>query len=60
MRRKKVDPVVKEFVETLQEMGLDTTVKQVQQGISEIYPNGTGEIEQGVVIRELFRYLKSK
>ena len=59
IRKQKIDPVVKEFVETLQEMGLQTTVKQVQQGLTEIYPDGVGDQEQGVVIRELFRYLKS-
>jgi hypothetical protein len=59
IRKQKIDPVVKEFVETLQEMGLQTTVKQVQQGLTEIYPDGAGDQDQGVVIRELFRYLKS-
>ena len=58
LKREKVDPVVKEMTETLQEMGLETTAKQVQQGLSEIYPNGVGDVEQGVVIRELFRHLK--
>ena len=59
IRKKKVDPVVKEFVETLQEMGLETTAEKVEQGLSEIYPDGTDNIDHGVVIRELFRYLKS-
>jgi len=58
LKKKKVDPVITEITETLQEMGLDTTVKQVKQGLSEIYPDGVDQ-EQGVVIRELFRYLKS-
>ena len=59
LKKKKVDPMIKEITETLQEMGLDTTVKQVEQGISEIYPEGVGDQDQGVVIRGLFRYLKS-
>ena len=59
IRKKKVDPVVKELTETLESMGLDVTVKQVQQGLSEIYPDGVSDVEQGVVIRELFRYFKS-
>ena len=59
LRKKKVDPMVKELTETLQEMGLETTVKQVEQVLIEIYPEGVGEQDQGVVIRELFRYLKS-
>ena len=58
-RKRDVDPVVKELVETLQEMGLETTVKQVEQGISEIYPDGVGDQDQGIVVRELFRHLKS-
>ena len=59
IRKKRVDPVMKEIAETLQEMGLETTIEQVQQGLIEIYPDGTNDIEQGVVIRELFRYLNS-
>ena len=59
-RKKKIDPQVKELADTLQTMGLDTTAKQVQQGLSEIYPDGTNGEEQGVIIRELFRYLKSQ
>ena len=58
-RKKKADPVIQEITETLQEMGLETTAEQVQQGLIEIYPDGVGNQEQGVVIRELFRYLKS-
>ena len=59
-RKKKIDPQVKELTETLQEMGLETTVEQVQQGLIEIYPEGTDAVEQGVVIRELYRYFKQK
>ena len=58
-KKKQVDPVIKELAETLGSMGLETTVEQVKQGLLEIYPDGTEDIEQGVVIRELFRYLKS-
>jgi len=60
VRKKKVSPVVKEMTETLESMGLDVTIEQVQQGLSEIYPDGTDEVAQGVVIRELFRCLKQK
>ena len=60
LRRKKIDPQVKEIVETLQTMGLEVTVKQVQQGLLEIYPDGIGEIDQGVVVRDIFRYFKSQ
>ena len=60
IKKKKVDPLIKELVETLESMGLETTVEQVQQGLIELYPDGTDAVEQGVVIRELFRQLRSK
>jgi len=56
---KKTDPFITELVETLESMGLSVSEKQVQQGLIEIYPDGTDDVEQGVVIRELFRHLKS-
>jgi len=60
LRKKKVDPVITELVETLESMGLDTTVEQVQQGLKEIYPDGIGDQQdQGLVVRELYRHLKS-
>ena len=59
-KKKKVDPVVRELAETLESMGLETTIEQVKQGLTEIYPDGTEGIDQGVVIRELFRYFKSQ
>jgi hypothetical protein len=58
MKRKKVDPVVKELTDTLQTMGIDISTKQVQQGLIEIYPDGINDQEQGLVVRELFRYFK--
>ena len=58
MRRKKVDPVVKELTETLESMGLEVTGKQVQQGLMELYPDGTDGVDQGLVVRELFRHFK--
>ena len=60
LKKKKIDPVVKELTETLEGMGLDVTVEQVQQGLTEIYPDGTDSVEQGLVVRELFRCLKQK
>ena len=59
-KNKKVNPMIKELTETLETMGLDISVKQVQQGLIELYPDGVGSQEQGVVVRELFRYFKSK
>jgi hypothetical protein len=57
-RVKKVDPQIKELTETLGSMGLEITVEQVQQSLPELYPDGTEEVEQGLIIRELFRHLK--
>lgn len=59
-RKTKVSPVIKELTETLESMGLETTVDQVKQALSEVYPDGTDGQDQGMVIRELFRYLKQK
>ena len=57
-RPKKVDPQIKELTETLGSMGLEITVEQVQKSLSELYPEGTDTVEQGVIIRELYRHLK--
>ena len=59
-KRIKTIPVHKEFTETLNSMGLDCTVKDVSAAISELYPEGVGEMDHGVVIRDLFRFLGSK
>ena len=58
LRKKKIDPALKEIVETIQTMGLEVTGSQVGKAIQHLYPDGTGEMEQGVVIRELFRHFK--
>ncbi len=57
-KKKMVDPQVKELADTLQTMGLEVSYQQVQQALSGLYPDGTNGEEQGVIIRELFRYLK--
>jgi hypothetical protein len=56
----KVDPMIKELAEILNSMGLETTANRVKQGLVELYPDGIGAVDQGVVIRELFRYFKSE
>ena len=58
MRIRKVDPQIKELTETLGSMGLEITAEQVQQGLTETYPEGVEGVDQGVVIRELYRHLK--
>ena len=59
IRKKKIDPALKEIVETLLTMGLEVTGSQVGKAIQQLYPDGIGEIDQGLVIRGLFRYFKS-
>ena len=60
LRKKKVDPVAKELAEVLESMGLETAFNEVQEALSVLYPDGTEGIDQGVIIRDLFRYLKQK
>ena len=57
-RTKKVDPQIKELTETLESMDLEITIEQVKQSLTELYPDGTAGVDQGVIIRELFRHLK--
>lgn len=48
-----------ELVETLGMMGLETTSTQVQEAVEALYPDGMEE-DQGVVIRDIFRFLKKR
>jgi hypothetical protein len=59
-KKKKVDPMIKELAEILNSMGLETTTNRVKQGLTELYPAGIKDVDQGVVIRELFRFIKSE
>ena len=59
-RRQKQDTRCQELLEILIGMGLQCSAKEVNEAISELYPEGLKEQDQGVVIRDLFRYLKSK
>lgn len=50
-----------EITETLKRMGIDVDVQKVKKAMDELYPNGTDDAgNQGVMIRDLFRYFKSK
>lgn len=57
-RSKAVNSKHKDFVSTLEQMGLSVSVEQVSNAMLELYPHGTDGIDDGVVIRELFRHLK--
>jgi hypothetical protein len=49
-----------ELTETLKRMGLDLDVNKVKKAMTELYPNGTdGSGDQGVIIRDLFRFFKN-
>jgi hypothetical protein len=57
-RTKKVDPQIKELTETLNSMGLEVSGKEVEWVLKELYPLGTEDEEDGVIVREVFRHLK--
>ncbi len=59
-RKDKIDAQIKEYVDTLKGMGLEVLPKQVQVAIVELFENGTGGQDQGLVIRELYRHFKQK
>ena len=54
----KIDSKTTELMETLNHMGLDVEAKQVSDALKTIYPDGHSTIEDGLLIRELFRFLK--
>lgn len=55
---KPVDSKHKEYASTLEQMGLSVSVEQILKALSELYPDGSESIDEGIVIRELFRHLK--
>lgn len=59
-QKQKMDPVVRDYRETLESMGLEVTVWEIQEALSSLYPNGTNTEDQGLVIRKLYRHLKQK
>ena len=56
---KTTNPIYKEYVDTLNSVGLECSVKDISKAVLKLYPDGI-EGAEGVVIRELFRFLKSK
>ena len=53
------NPLYSELVETLNNMGLNCSVSQVSNALIKLYPDGLENINQGVVIRDLFRHIKN-
>jgi hypothetical protein len=44
--------------EALATMGLDVSDEQVSKAVTDVFPDGIENRDQGVVLRELFRYFK--
>ena len=53
-----IDSKHKEFVSTLNQMGLAVNAEQVSNVLKELYPDGTNGTDEGIIVRELFRYFK--
>jgi len=58
--KSKLSPQIVEMTETLNSMGLSCSTNEVQGAIEELYPDGINDLDGGLVIREIFRHLKSK
>lgn len=58
-QKKFINPIYKDFAESLNAMGLSCSPKDVQTAAIELYPNGIEEFDHGLVIREIYRSLKS-
>ena len=54
----KTDSKSVEIMETLNQMGLDVKAEQVSEALQSAYPEGYENIEDGLLIRNLFRILK--
>ena len=54
----KSDEKTIELMETLNQMGLEVKAEQVSEALKSIYPEGYENIEEGLLIRNLFRILK--
>ena len=49
-----------ELADTITAMGLEVSVEQVESALNELYPQGSDGEDQGVVVREVFRFLKKR
>ena len=58
-KSKKVDPRIKEISETLSGMGLETSNKEIKEASQNVFPEGFENENMGIVIREIFKYLKN-
>ncbi len=49
-----------ELIESLKSLGLTATGEDVQAALRELFPSGSAGIEQGEVVRKVFRYLRGR
>jgi len=47
-----------DLIETLDAMGLEVSEEQVELALKSLYPQGMNGQDQGLVVREVFRFLK--
>ena len=59
-RGRQNNPLYEELADALNSMGLNCSVRQVSDAIQQTYPDGIEELDQGAVLKDLFRFLKSK
>jgi len=54
------DPKITELADTLNHMGLEVNPVQVAEALKSVYPEGYDTIEDGLLVRQLYRFLKQK
>jgi hypothetical protein len=52
--------VLDDYAETLSSMGIFCNSKELSAALKKLFPDGVSAVEEGIIIRELFRYFKSK
>ena len=57
-KKPKVDKKLADLADALKKTGIEISHTQLQQAIQTLYPNGLSQIDEGVVIRDLFKYFK--
>ena len=58
--KSKADTRYTELIDTLQQMGLTVSLSQVADVVKELYPDGLEEQDQGLVKRNLYRFLRER
>ena len=58
--KSQADARYSELIDTLRQMGLTVSSSQVADAVKELYPDGFDEQDQGLVIRNLYRFLRER